>query len=401
MYDPKPTSRTFPSLLKFLTLPVMLILCASACEVQQPEEGSLRILSYNVQTLFNDVNDGGEFPEFVPHPQEWNSKKYHNRLRRLSRVLRDMVPGGPDVIILQEIENASVLSDLNNLYLRDLGYRTGFSASCETASPLSLAVLTRLKVLGRRVHGVQIGAESRRPLLEVSLELPNGGTLIVFAFHWKSKLGDREGESAELRIAESRQLSSVISARRREFPYAAMLIAGDANEDLHEGFLDAESSGSSIRYSGALLPADVFSGARPLPVEIAAGEFQFPDVEEDAGTPLMLAGEQSLGDPLLDEYLSNFSDPPVMYHFWGGPRSQRPNTGGEVKGSYAYRGRWERIDQLAANDLLLERSGYSLREFQVGNLWYLLDGDGEPAAYRSHNGYGYSDHLPLLLVLRE
>ncbi|AHC16191.1 endonuclease/exonuclease/phosphatase family protein [Salinispira pacifica] len=392
--DPDPG--TYPG-----TGPLLLVcalLCFVSCQVQQPEADHLRILSYNVQTLFNDVNDGGEFPEFIPHPQDWNSKKYHNRLRRLSRVLRDMVPGGPDIIILQEIENASVLSDLNSLYLRDLGYRSGFSASSESASPLSLGVLTRLKVLNRKVHGVQVGAESRRPVLELSLELPGGGTLIVFAFHWKSKLGDRGGESAELRRAESRQLASLLSTRRREFPHAAMLVAGDANEDIHEGFLNPVSGDP---YSGALLPVDVFSGAEPLPHGIVAVDMQFPDLRQFPGTPLMLAGAGSLDDPLLKKYLLESGDPPVMYHFWGKPRAQLEETGTEVAGSYAYSGRWERIDQLAVNETLLENCGYSRCEFQVGNLWYLLDGDGEPAAYRSHNGYGYSDHLPLLLVLRE
>ncbi len=67
------------------------------------------------------------------------------------------------------------------------------------------------------------------------------------------------------------------------------------------------------------------------------------------------------------------------------------------EGSYRFDGAWERIDHFffPAEGLC----GYRVRDFQVMGSPPLTDEDENPARYEVFSGSGYSDHLPLILVL--
>ena len=53
----------------------------------------LTLMSYNVQNLFDDVDNGSEFREFNPSRGGWNSEMFHLRVGTIAEVVRAAVPG--------------------------------------------------------------------------------------------------------------------------------------------------------------------------------------------------------------------------------------------------------------------------------------------------------------------
>ena len=94
---------------------LLLALSLSACDTP------LRVLSYNVENLFDDTSSGREYLEF--RGPRWNDELYPRKLAALSRAIRRSCRGGPDVVLLQEVESEQALLDLRDRGLARLGYR--------------------------------------------------------------------------------------------------------------------------------------------------------------------------------------------------------------------------------------------------------------------------------------
>ncbi len=342
----------FRSIIFFFVIAVMVFFVS--CSLQPKDsQSSLVVASYNVQTLFDDRNDGDEFREFVPDPDGWNSKRYHNRLQNLARVVRAIHPDGPDILVFQEIENIEVLGDLDRYYLDDLGY-----SYCETAransGPLSIAVLSKLPLESVRAHSIAYLETGLRPVLEVRFT-HGGRNFCLLGIHWKSKRGSSDTEL--LRRAEAHALGGIIRAITAEDSPPGIIVAGDANENIDE-YLREDMVAVT-----AFMPAD--------------GDI--PEHPRDSLRPLVVApwenGPQAF--PQAD-----------MYHFWD-----------DKKGSYMYRGEYEKIDQIMVNDKLLAFSGNNPPKFFVIESGFLLNSKGAPRRYEMRYANGYSDHLPLKLEI--
>jgi len=85
------------------------------------------ILSYNVENLFDTINDKNYHDEaFLPDgPYDYNSVRYWLKIRQTARALRlaiQAVPEPPHIIALMEVENQGILYDLaKNPALRPYG----------------------------------------------------------------------------------------------------------------------------------------------------------------------------------------------------------------------------------------------------------------------------------------
>ena len=66
-----------------------IYLCGFRCSLPWQEEapGFLSIASYNVQNLFDDKDDGLEYPEFSLGAGEWNADTYRKRLKNVGEAL--------------------------------------------------------------------------------------------------------------------------------------------------------------------------------------------------------------------------------------------------------------------------------------------------------------------------
>jgi endonuclease/exonuclease/phosphatase family metal-dependent hydrolase len=321
----------------------------------------LTIMSYNVENLFDDVDDGTEYREYDPARGRWDAGGFALRLQAVAEVIRKSAPGGPDVVVLQEVENGNVLAALRDRGLAGMGY-AHLAIVPKKRLAANVAVLSRLPIA--RVHAWHVGSYQGSPVrdvLEVEIER-DGRVLHVLANHWKSKVeGARATESA-------RQESSAVVARRvREIlsadPAAEIVVAGDLNES-HDEFTRAGRA-----YPTALLQEgeDV-----PAPARAAA---------------IFLSGSaRRLG--IVEDRL-------VLYEPW----MELPE---EERGSYFYRGQWLTVDHVLLSPGLLDGEGFSYRwgSFRPVRLDFLLQPDGTPRSWNWPKAEeGYSDHLPLLLTL--
>ncbi|MCC6636199.1 MAG: endonuclease/exonuclease/phosphatase family protein, partial [Ignavibacteriaceae bacterium] len=81
----------------------------------QNEEKLFVVASYNVENLFDTINDPTiDDEQFLPSDSsKWNSEKYSLKLKNLAAVIDSMNEGrGPDILGLIEVENKAVIEDL-------------------------------------------------------------------------------------------------------------------------------------------------------------------------------------------------------------------------------------------------------------------------------------------------
>lgn len=98
----------------------------------------LKIASFNVQNLFDGVNDGTEYADFEIGRGGWSEQKYE---RKLQAVADEISALNADILGLQEIENEAVLKAL----AQKAGYKFYKFSRAQTA-PVGIAVLSRVPV---------------------------------------------------------------------------------------------------------------------------------------------------------------------------------------------------------------------------------------------------------------
>lgn len=192
-----------------------LLFLFSSCSqegAQIPEE--LTVATFNVQSLFDDVDDGDEYSPYRKH-EGWNTEKYSVRLDRIADLIRSCLEC--DIIFFQEVESAKVLADLLDSPLARRGYR--YYAVAESSSPVSVGFISRHEPVDVSVHSVP----GQRLVLRAEFII-RARQLIIYCIHAKSNLGDND-ENRSLRLECSMLLNSLYS---RDFP-APVIILGDFN----------------------------------------------------------------------------------------------------------------------------------------------------------------------------
>ncbi|MDR2481682.1 MAG: endonuclease/exonuclease/phosphatase family protein [Spirochaetaceae bacterium] len=340
---------------------------------------SLSIVSWNVQSLFDGRDDGWEYEEFRDG-SGWSEEKYTARLNSIAKAIMTMGEKTPDVIAFIELENSEILEKLYKDFLYKQGYKYSFFAGNPGYS-LGIGVLSKLKLTKTAAHSMNVDGEIiPRPVAELWLDA-DGVTLILFACHWKSKLG---GEKSTEKLR--REAAKIIIRRQREFavsdPNTPIIILGDLNEN-HDEFYR-----SGLEYICALLPDD------PDAARLAG--FSFPSTDGDeistrnpfSGTIaqdfLILSGEKP-----PESVFFNSSDG-IFYSPWGNEITN---------GSYFYKDNWETIDHFLLNAAFFDNADIEFKNCYVMDCEPFVNSKGEPDRYNPRTGLGLSDHLPLLLTL--
>ncbi len=232
----RPSRLCFAAAVFAIFLPAyLLISCSPAALAAAAGHGNdpdrIRIMSWNAQTFFDAREEGGEFSEFRGPRSPWNAERYAERLDRLAEtILRagavmGMGPErGPEIVVLQEIENSRVLSDLSNRMGGTSPYPYGIFVSPPPGNAFACAILSRYVPLSVRSHTPYSPGVPLRPTVEAVFDTP-AGPLTVFAVHWKSKLGEGDGE----RQAQDRLLRERLATIRRESPGMPFIVCGDFN----------------------------------------------------------------------------------------------------------------------------------------------------------------------------
>jgi len=311
-------------------------------------------MSYNVENLFDDVRNGTEYREFDPGRGKWSSESFLLRVQALSEVVRKSTAGGPDILLLQEVENGNSLDVLLEKGTRGMGY-AWHTLVPKKGCAANVAIASRVPIIRVRTHAVgpwKNGA-AVRDILEAQVEI-SGHTLYLFNNHWKSKT---EGGRA---TEPSRRESASVLARRiveilAQDPAADIVAAGDMNESIDE------YARGGRRYVTALMPAE--NNERTPPHDGIHLSAQAPPFAGSA-------------------------DRCVLFDPWFELEEA-------MRGSSAWQGDWLTVDHMLLSAGLFDRRGFSYRpaSFSALRLPFLLDARGLP-----RRGV-FSDHLPVLLTL--
>jgi endonuclease/exonuclease/phosphatase family metal-dependent hydrolase len=336
---------------------------------------TLTIVTWNVQALFDGDETGIEYDEYL-ESAGWTTEKYKARLNSFSQALGQIAANVPDVLALQETENSRVLEELAGGMLSKYGYRWTFFAN-NPGSSLGVGVLSRFPFEETRVHSITQNTETTpRPILEVWLR-PRDNPLVLFICHWKSKLGG-DAATESLRRASARIILRRIQEIQKDHQDMPIVIMGDLNENHDEFYRQAGSILS------ALLPDD------PKAAELAGAA---RDGEETGGPQQNAQGDFlviSKKKPPLSGYFP--SGAPVFYSPWGNELQD---------GSYYYRNAWETIDHFLLNESLFDAGGWEFDSSLVVKKEPFVNSGGYPNAYNPRTGNGLSDHLPLMLILKD
>ncbi len=213
----------------------------------------ISVMTFNVENLFDDrhepgKNDYGFLPmsykkkygldDFCREKHEermirsikkcrtvdWNSRTVSAKMRRVAGTVLSYNRGrGPDILVLQEVENFSVLDELRTKYLAPGRYLSAVLIEGEDFRGIDVAMLSRLPVSGGPVlHPMPYSdTKKTRGILQAQFRLPGGSTVTVFGFHFPS-----QASSVTYRLKAFRFLNSL----RGKLPGDEIVIAaGDCN----------------------------------------------------------------------------------------------------------------------------------------------------------------------------
>ena len=180
----------------------------------------LKVASYNVENLFDDVDNGSEYDDYRLNKHNWTKTIYKKKLRNITKVICDL---NADVLALQEIENKN---SLNNLLksLNRVGCKYRYSAiTHKSGSSIQVALISKVKI--KKFKELIVSSNKRdRNILKVTLD--TNPKLIIYVNHWRSK---RAKESFRVRYAK--RLIQDIKSLPNGSEY---IILGDFNSKYNE-----------------------------------------------------------------------------------------------------------------------------------------------------------------------
>ncbi len=230
-----------------------------AAEEGYSEAQRVKIMTYNVENLFDEIHDPGKDDwAFLPltskasksHKKrclrlvgkrqrecaslDWSHAEVESKLDRLSRVIK-MPFGelGPDILVLAEVENLAIAERLRAL-LPLAKYRKALLIEGRDPRGIDVAVLSRFPLgsppeLHRKLKGLP-RVRLSRGILEAPFRLDSGIILRLFAVHFPAPYHTREQ-----RIGAFYFLNLLAKSTRN--PQSIEVAAGDFNVPRDEGNL--------------------------------------------------------------------------------------------------------------------------------------------------------------------
>jgi endonuclease/exonuclease/phosphatase family metal-dependent hydrolase len=374
----------------------------TSSSISQAQENQSSVLVYNVENLF-DVDGRARYNDYLPSDrfgnEQYTAADLQTKLKHIVQVFERVDNGaGPDVAVLSELEadispthytdktdeqaplflkRYAGLSYMEMLSppmadsirtlpsewwllkaLADAGFddyqlAVGYNPRDAQGNPENVQkniILTRLPIQREktRIHPLH----RARPILEVWLR-DGEKEFVVFANHWKSGASSKKMEAIRVRNAEV--LRRRIEELMKQDAQTDFLLAGDFNSQYNQNQL------YNMKKTG------------------------LNDVLKSTGQ--------------LERVMDNshtVNEQPV-YNLW----YQLPE---DKRGSDTYRGQWGTLMQVMVSPGMLNTENWyyvpgSFKRIQVAG-WNAYETSGVPRRWSSHrSGFGYSDHLPLVLYL--
>ncbi len=336
------------------TLSILALLCALHLVSATPPH---TLMLYNVENLFDTIRDPSiDDRAFTPRgSKRWNSERYHTKIANIGSVIAGVADESgayPSVIVLCEVENREVLEDLVAHPSLEKSHYSIVHSNSRDERGVDVAILYSEEFLFRGSQSVvpQAGGDMEfrgRDIVTMWGAISNEELFIVAA-HLPSRLGG-QAETEPLRRAISLEIASIVDSVALLRPSTKFIIMGDMNDDPLDSSI-TESLGARD-YAEELTPGDLFAVCAPL-------------------------------------YRAGY-------------------------GTSAYRGEWNLFDNIVVSENLISGQGLALKRLGYDNRYYaqiykpnhLIQQTGSFKGYpfRTFGGRkylgGYSDHLPIYIVL--
>ena len=200
------------------------------------EASALKVLSYNVQNLFDTVdNPKTNDEEFTPQgAQAWTERVLKDKIKNLGKVIS---AESPDIIAVQEVENQAILERLTKEGLKKQGYVATLAGPSDDLRGIRNGIISRFPIASTKSHRVwreSWAAPGEKPMftrdiLEVTLATPNHEVTVLVS-HWPSRKGGAAREVVRLEVAE--QMTAIIEGIVRDNPKRLVISLGDFNDEL-------------------------------------------------------------------------------------------------------------------------------------------------------------------------
>lgn len=332
---------------------------SDSIEAGAQDANTFTVAFYNVENLFDNEYDGGEYPEYRPGPG-WTAEMHRIKMENIASVIHSL---DASVIALCEVEDEDALRQLQ-YELKKKGTEYPYRSIAEKVSKANTApaLLSKFPVKNTITHLVHLpDLLPTRPIFEARIEVRKQ-PLTLFINHWPSK---HHAESYRLSAAK------VLGNQLLQHPAGTdYLIVGDLNCDYDE-FATFGTSGHD--------DTDGKTGINDL-----------------LGTVVRLPN----GRRRLRTEQALFKAPfPAHYDLWLELPPQK-------RMSYFYQGNMQTTDHIIISAALYDSSGiaYVDNSFRVFDMNGMLLENGIPRRWKMryrnkkkyHVGEGFSDHLPVM-----
>lgn len=238
---------------------------------------TLKLMQYNTENFFDTSFDRGtedyiylplsmknsipghrEYCEKLSSPHnvsqclglDWNEPRLTKKIINISQVIRsfDSTGRGPDIIVLEEIENKNVLNMLVNKGLSGLGYQYYVLIEGDDSRGIDIALISKFPIVSALRHPLVINGTKldTRGILEVLINV-DGRRVVVFGNHWPS-----QNNPTNHRIASAQLLETMASRDTADL----VIALGDFNTLPNErpspfsfltSFIDAETEARKVQ----------------------------------------------------------------------------------------------------------------------------------------------------------
>jgi predicted extracellular nuclease len=237
---------------------IVLLVFVSCTSVKKTLKQEYTVVSYNVENLFDTVDDP-KIPdeEFLPESEKkWNDQAYQKKLNDIAKVITEVnTKELPELVGLVEVENQKVLEDLvNTAPLKNL-YGIIHEESQDFRG-IDVALIYRRDAFTEISHEVLPVNFSDDPnfktrdILHVTGKIRNK-TVHVFVNHWPSRIGG-DDKTEPKRILAASILKSKTEQILAADSNARIIIMGDMNDEPENKSLK-ETLGAGTPGSGSAL----------------------------------------------------------------------------------------------------------------------------------------------------
>jgi predicted extracellular nuclease len=249
-------------------LVALIGILGSCTSVKRTLKSEYTVVSYNVENLFDTVDDP-KIPdeEFLPESEKkWDNERYQKKLNDIAKVISEINPKElPEIVGLVEIENHAVLEDLiRTEMLKDRGYAIIHEESPDYRG-IDVALIYRKDAFTELMHETlpitfpDDPEFKTRDILHVTGKIRNK-TVHIFVNHWPSRIGG-DDKTEPKRVLAATVLKNKVDQILAADSKARIIIMGDMNDEpvnksLKET-LGAASPDSGSKLVNLMMPDDV------------------------------------------------------------------------------------------------------------------------------------------------